>query len=695
MSEGALDPRHVEDELARSLRELLAKAGADAGFALLGAGDGARHLVRSPVGLESTTLLEIGELALAAGSCDSPQGLAAVVTTPGAPSSALGAILARAGFSAWALVPLEVGGVAAGTAHLLARSSGLALGADALREGAKTLGPLAFALRGLEAARAAEERGEVVAEVAQGLLHQLELARLFPELIRLVARLCPCDAAAVAVYRPETDCFEHVAVYGPSLPDEIRPGVVIPAAETPIKDAYVTGEVVSDPDGRTSHYVRARRVAEAGIVASLYLPIGNRRGVFCVGHRLPHAFGQAEVALYRSLVPFLEIALRNAELLDRMRSAYRELEAAQERLVRTERLRALGELAAGVAHDLGNVLAIVASHAELLGQRVDDAETQRLVAACNEAVQDGARAVRRVLDMAQGSAPQGGDSPRFLLERVVREVVLLTGPRWKEPGFELDISRVHPVPEAAGDAGEVREAVLNLVLNALDAIPRGGKVALATRVEEERVVFSIEDSGPGIPAGSREKVFVPFYTTKGPGHAGLGLAVVARLARQQGGSVRALGAALGGARFELVIPISAVGSGPHELPHVEAAPEPRRSIEVLLVEDEPSLRNALSALLTLRGHLVVTAEDVKTGLEALKRRPSIQVVVTDLGLPGRSGWELVDEVHARLPALPIVVLSGLGALTEPGVARERGVAAILSKPTTEKDLAAVIESVVP
>ncbi|HZV02631.1 MAG TPA: response regulator, partial [Planctomycetota bacterium] len=129
-----------------------------------------------------------------------------------------------------------------------------------------------------------------------------------------------------------------------------------------------------------------------------------------------------------------------------------------------------------------------------------------------------------------------------------------------------------------------------------------------------------------------------------------------------------------------------------ELPAVGPPKERPRSVAVLLVEDEPALRSALAALLALRGHRVVTAATVAEALTALESHRELEVVVTDLGLPDRSGWDLVDAVRDR--NLPIIVLSGVGALTDPGNARERGVSAVLVKPTSERDLAAAIESLV-
>jgi signal transduction histidine kinase/CheY-like chemotaxis protein len=677
LSSDALDPRRVEEILARLVQEQLRRLGADAGLVLLRTRSESRFIARAPVGVDAGTLVALGEL---------------LNTGLGSP-----AFYVEHGFPHVKSVPLGVDTLSAGELHVLARKPLDASDADLASVGA-ILGPLAVALRSLEAARVAEERGDVVQEVAGGLLRQLELSALFPDLIRLVARLCPCDAASVAVYRSDIESFELVAVYGPRHESLIRERSVIPVSETPMREAWFSGGIVAVPDARQSPYARARKLAEQGLISTLYIPLGEpRQALLCVGHRLPYRFGEEEIKLFRSFVPYLEIALRNAELVGKIRAAYRDLDTAQDRLVRAERLRALGELAAEVAHDVGNALAIVASHAELLAQRTGDAESRRLVEALLASVHNGSASVKHVLDVATGDVPVARERVgRLDAAKLVREAALLMAPRLK-PTHRLELGGVAPVPETPGDPGEVREAILNLLLNAIDATPEGGTIGAATRVEGESVLLAIEDSGAGVPQQLRERIFEPFYTSKGPGHVGLGLAQVARIARQHGGSVRVTQAVLGGARFELRLPVSEPGSGPHELPKPRAIPTPLktpRSVEILLVEDEPALRGALSALLGLRGYRVVTAGDVDQALVTLEAQPSVQIVITDLGLPGRSGWELVDEIRRRRPGLPIVVLSGVGALSDPERARERGVAAILGKPTSEQDLAATIESLV-
>lgn len=708
-----LDPRGVEDALAREVAIAAASAGANAALVLLRPRAREVLYVRAPRGLDARTVLAAG-IHATGGTALSTRALAdmrpIVTSTQVEPTDALATVFGEAGFRAWAVVPLELGGIVAGTLHLLGRADALKARPDELVRLVRPVAALASALRCVEVVLAAESRSEVVSRFARGVLAQVEIDRLFPELIRLVSLLCPCDAASVAIRREDQQAFELVAVFGTATP-KIAVGTVVPESETPMSVAF-RGETVLDGDLARSPYPRSRLLAASGVASAIYVPVGEpeRRGVLCIGRSRPNAFTEEDVELYQALVPYLELALRNAELIARMRVAYRELQETQERLVVGERLRALGEMAAGVAHEIGNALAVVGSHAELLGRKVQDPELSHLVSACRASVALADRSVARVLELARATPtpPDGGsESRRARVDLVATEALALVRTRLGPTSHAVDASGLAPTPEAAVAPQDLLEALVHLIRNAFEAHPRGGKVTLATHLEQDVVVLSVDDDGPGVPPDRRERVFEPFSSTKGHGHAGLGLASVARLARRVGGTVRVLTSPLGGARFELGIPCQELGSGPHELPGHGAPPEitpptppgasPRppeaRRISVLLVEDEPALRLALPQLLRLRGLDVAAVADVVSAIAELEARPGIEVLVTDLGLPGRSGWDLVDVARTRFPEIAIVVLSGWGALTDPSHARERGVSAVLAKPTSEKELAETITTV--
>jgi PAS domain S-box-containing protein len=360
---------------------------------------------------------------------------------------------------------------------------------------------------------------------------------------------------------------------------------------------------------------------------------------------------------------------------------------------RKDKLRALEELSAEVAHQVGNLLALVRAHAELIDHRTADPELKALVGACRQAIDDGARSLRRVLVAARREASPAAprQAAHARLDVSAHETVILTRPRWQDAAlarglrYEVDTSALAAVPDVALDTAQARDIVLNLLLNALDALPHGGTIALATSVEQGAVVLAVDDSGPGVPLEARTRIFEPFTTSKGADHAGIGLSVVARLVREAKGTVRVLDSRLGGARFEVRLPSITVEAEP------AAADVAARSLSILLVEDEPALGRAMSALLALRGHEVAMAGDVESALAMLESHPDLDVLITDLGLPTRSGWELVESVRSSRPTLPIVVLSGWGSLTDPGEARARGVAAVLTKPTSDAELARVLE----
>jgi signal transduction histidine kinase len=544
------------------------------------------------------------------------------------------------------------------------------------------------------AARAEAERREVVALVARGVLARLELDEVFPELIRLVGEHCPCDAASIAVYRPDEDEFELVSVYPRGASGPIHRGAKISARDTLITIAFRgEADVHIEADTRASSFPRARLLSEAGIITAVYLPVGEpgaRRAVLCVGRGVANGYSTHEINLFRDIVPFVALALRNAEIHGRARDGYRELAEAQARLVQAERMRALGELASAVAHDLGNVLATIGSNLQLMATSLTDPEGRKIVEECQRAVEQGARSVQRMIDLVGSGRHPLPSHVRARVDEAVREVVEnVRHRRQASPGAPVHAFDTSGVPEGLTvcvDARELREAIDHLVRNALEAMPQGGTISFSASTHVGVARIAIEDRGAGVDATIAQRIYEPFFTTKSSNHIGLGLAFVNGLASRYGGSVTHENLEPGGARFLLTLPLAPAGLG-------AAAPPPAKAaLKVLLVEDELPLGRALRELLAIRGFDVDLTPTVDEALASMERA-AYDVVVTDLGLPGRSGWDLVMAVRARPSPPPVIVLSGWGALVDGDEARDRGAAAVLAKPVRDEELAQVIARV--
>src|SRR5256714_8049899 len=251
-------------------------------------------------------------------------------------------------------------------------------------------------------------------------------------------------------------------------------------------------------------------------------------------------FTAAEENLLGNIAHLTALALASVRLYEERTRAFGELAAAQDQLVRTEKLRALGEMASGVAHDFNNLLASVLGRAQLLLRRVQEPQLRQWLQVIERAALDGAQTVRRL----QGFTRIRRDQPLVPLDinQVVRDVLDITQSRWKEEptsrGIALDVrTLLSDVPAVVGDAAELREAMTNLILNAVDAMPAGGTLTLTTALVDDRVEVVVADTGVGMPAEVREKVFDPFFTTKGPQGTGLGLSMTYGIVSRHGGSI--------------------------------------------------------------------------------------------------------------------------------------------------------------
>jgi signal transduction histidine kinase/DNA-binding response OmpR family regulator len=421
-------------------------------------------------------------------------------------------------------------------------------------------------------------------------------------------------------------------------------------------------------------------VAGDHVVGVLSLLFGERDG-----------FTDEEKELARMLADHAAIAIRQAQLYaeaDRRRQDAERmaanLERSQSSLVKTERLRALGEMAAGVAHDFNNLLSVILGRAELMLRRVREPDTARDLEAVRRAAQDGADTVRRIQEFTRTRRTRAFE--RVDLAEVAREVVELMRPRWEleaqAKGVTYEFSVRGTAPPVAGRPEELREVLTNLVTNAVDAMPSGGACRLGLDVEGEWAVLSVADTGIGMPEEMRRRVFEPFFTSKGPRGTGLGLAVSWGIVTRHGGTIEVDSAAGHGTTFRLRLPI------PITLPDVVVgvptgvAPRPAR---LLLIEDEPEVQAVLADMLREAGYGVAVAKDGLEGIEHCDRE-AVDVVLSDISMPGISGWDVAARLRARHPQIPIGFVTGWGDQLDPERLAGAGVDFVVAKPFQAHDI---------
>ncbi len=387
-----------------------------------------------------------------------------------------------------------------------------------------------------------------------------------------------------------------------------------------------------------------------------------------------------------------------SRVLDRtlsLEQALKELHATQKQAIEQERLHAFSEMAGGVVHDFNNSLMILRGFTEMLlgeGALDDRATTLESLGIMATAAEDATHIVGRLRHFYR---PRHEDDV-FLpvdLRALVEQAAELSKPKWREQalagGRTIDLQlELRRVPMTLCNASELREVIVNLIFNAVDAMPEGGTLTLAARPEGERVVVEVRDTGTGMSEEVRQRCLEPFYSTKGAAGTGLGLAMVFGIVRRHEGTLDIESAVGAGTTFRISLPVESGAA-------ITAAAAPRklaRSLRVLVAEDDANIRDMIAAYLEAVGHSVTTAGD---GVEALAKlgEGCFDLLLTDLSMPRLSGAQLAAAVKKMTSEMPVIMLTGFDAMLLPGGEKPAGVDLLLSKPITADALGQAIATV--
>ena len=358
-------------------------------------------------------------------------------------------------------------------------------------------------------------------------------------------------------------------------------------------------------------------------------------------------------------------------------SAQRDL---QERLIRGEKLRALGELAAGVAHDFNNNLGIILGRTQLLQMKVSDPDVISGLEVIRQAAMDGGQTVRRIQQYTR--VREESQNEVLHLPSVAAEVIEITKGKWKNEAerrgvkVEIRIDAEGPAP-ILGTRAEIREALTNLIFNAVDALPKGGTIVIRARAEGAESILEVEDNGIGMSAEVKSRMFEPFFTTKGLSGNGLGLSMVYGIVSRHRGSIEVESTEHVGTvvrmRYPSVDPATANLARPHRHP----APFKAR---ILVVDDEINLLEVMRDALAGDGHEIVTGSCGMEGIERF-RAGGFHAVLTDLGMPDVSGWEVARIVRVEGgPNIVLGLVTGWGATVSDEVMVAHGIDFVVSKP---------------
>jgi PAS domain S-box-containing protein len=364
-----------------------------------------------------------------------------------------------------------------------------------------------------------------------------------------------------------------------------------------------------------------------------------------------------------------------------------EAKRLREKLVDAERLRALGELASGVAHDFNNLLGAILGRIQLLRARKFDGEIDRSMQVIEKAAMDGRETVRRIQEFSRVRT----DRPFSAVDlaEIIRDAVEITRTRWKNEAERRNINiRVHVncelVPPVLGNAHELREVYTNLILNAVDAMPDGGDLVLRCYSRGNQVRSEVEDSGIGMSEDARRHLFDPFFTTKGHSGTGLGMSVAYGIVTRHDGTIEVNSRLGEGARFTIQFPVC---EGTIDIREGDAAetPELMCSGRILVIDDEEPIAQLLEDALTGAGHTVEIAGSGREGVQ-LASDTEFDLVLTDLGMPDMSGWEVASKIRAQHPGTPVILVTGWGSTLSHEEVKRSGVSAVVHKPFEIQEL---------
>lgn len=379
---------------------------------------------------------------------------------------------------------------------------------------------------------------------------------------------------------------------------------------------------------------------------------------------------------------------------DELQQSLIELRATQQQVVQQERLRALGEMVTGVAHDFNNALSLILGYAELLQHKcrkhaageefVDFAQT--IVTASL----DAAEIVNRLREFHRPAEPGETHTP-LPLNAIIEQAIAFTRPRWSAEtiasGNPIEIvTDLNPVPPLRGNAAELREMLTNLIFNAVDAMPQGGPITLGTRVVGPRIELTVKDTGIGMSEEVRRRCLEPFFTTKGDRGSGLGLAMVYGIVERHDGTVAVESTPGQGATFIFTFPSDTSGV-------VSENPVPvngSRPLRILVVDDQPVQCELISHALQRDWHTVDVASNGREALKILDFR-DFDLVITDKVMPEMNGDQLAVAVKSRDPETRIIMLTGFAG----GMDGEQSefVDRIVAKPASLAELRAAIAKV--
>lgn len=547
------------------------------------------------------------------------------------------------------------------------------------------------------------ERLSLLDQITHAIGERQDLQSIYQVAIRSLEERLPVDFSCICRYdsvdNQLTVIRVGVATEALAIELALTENANVPVDQNGLSRC-VQGELVYEPDINSVEFPFPQRLARGGLGSLVVAPLQSENRVFGVlvaARRRPEAFSSSECEFLHQLSAHVALAAQQAQLHAALQQAYDDLRQSQQTVMQQERLRALGQMASGIAHDINNAISPAALYSESLLETETGLSNRgrNYLQTIARAINDVAATVARMREFYRQREPQLTMLP-IKLNNLAAQILELTRARWSDMSQQrgafvrLETDFAPALPEVLGIESEVREALINLVFNAVDAMPQGGVLTLRTRYEPAENISetlghaSVEviDSGVGMDEDTRRRCLEPFFTTKGERGTGLGLAMVYGVAQRHGADIE-IDSQLGrGTRVRLrfVAPVTTPASAP-----LVSISEPLSRLRILVIDDDPLLLQSLRDILESDGHEVVTAAGGLTGINAFRAAQLLpegrfHVVITDLGMPYIDGRKVAASIKEIAAETPVILLTGWGQRLRGDNERPANVDFVLSKP---------------
>ena len=546
-------------------------------------------------------------------------------------------------------------------------------------------------------------RLDLLQRATRAIGERQDLDSIFQVVVRSLEDNLPIDFACMCTY-DATARRLAIASIGPKgmtrAPRlQIQPGSVLPIEQNGLARC-VEGVLVYEPDTGKVDFQIPRRFAAAGLHALVAAPllVENRVfGVLIAARAAAESFSSGDCEFLRQLSEHVALAAHQVELYRKLQQAYEDLRESQDTLLQQERLRALGQMASGIAHDINNAISPVTLYTETLLEEETQlsAQGRDQLRVIRRAVDDVGQTVARMREFYR-QRERSSDLAPLDLNPLLNQVLALTSARWRdlpqERGIVIDVRTelASGLPKVLGTESDIRDALTNLIFNAVDAMPEGGTLTLRTWQVAQSVELAVRDSGAGMDEETRRRCFEPFFTTKGERGTGMGLAMVYGMVQRHDAQIE-IDSALGvgttvRVQFKIAPSVTATAAKP-------AATRPHRPLNLLVIDDDPLVAQSLLHVLNHEGHSVTTADGGQAGIDAFAAANPAQpfdVVMTDLGMPYVDGRAVAAAIKALSPRTPVLLLTGWGQRLSTEQTVPEYVDRLLSKPPKLTELSAAL-----